>query len=57
MELFSSVYTAQQIDSIPSLSMTPDTTFMLHGDSVIREVEIEPGKILKISSTLSTQQT
>ena len=37
--------------------MAPDTTSMLQGDFVIREVEIEPGKTLKISSTLSMQQT
>ena len=55
MELFSSVYTTQQIDSILSSSMEPNTTSMLHGDSAIREVEIQPGKTLKISSTLSTQ--
>ena len=57
MELFSSVCATQQIDSIPSPSTSPDTTSTLHGDSAIREVEIEHGKILKISSTLSTQQT
>ena len=57
MELFSSVYASQQIDSIPSSSTTPQITPMLHDDSTIREVEIEPGKTLKISSILSKQQT
>ena len=57
MELFSSVCATQKIYSIQSSFMEPDTTSMLQVDSVIREVEIEHGKILKISSTLSTQQT
>ena len=57
MEFFSSICTTQHIDSIPSSSTAPDTTSTLHGDSAIREVDIEPGKILKISSTLSMKQT
>ena len=49
----SSVCTTQQINSILSSSMTLDTTSTLQGDSTIREVEIEPGKTLNISSALS----
>ena len=56
MELFSSVYATQQIATIPSSSTSPDTTSMLHGDFAIKEVEIEHGKTLKISSTLLDQQ-
>ena len=56
MEFFSSVCATQKIDNIPSSSMAPNTTSTLQGDSTIREVEIEPGKTLKIGSTLSMQQ-
>ena len=55
IEFFSSVCATQKIDNIPSSSMAPDTTSTLQGDSAIREMEIEPGKSLNISSTLSTQ--